>query len=295
MKAEKLKGTGVAIVTPFTTHGDIDFVSLERLLEHLIKGGVEYLVVQGTTGESVTLTEEERMVLFSFVREKVNGRVGLVAGVGGNDTMKTAKQMRSFVLEGYQAILSVTPYYNKPTQEGLYRHFAYLSKHTPLPIILYNVPGRTSVNLLPETTLRLAKEFSNIIGIKEASGNVEQIMQIIKQQPEGFLVISGDDNLTMPLVAAGAVGVISVVANVFPQPYSDMVRAALAGDLGRARKLHYSLMDLTNLLFAEGNPAGAKAALQLLGICEGTVRLPLVEASEVLVNKIAERMKVLQA
>lgn len=295
MKAEKLKGTGVAIVTPFTTHGDIDFVSLERLLEHLIKGGVEYLVVQGTTGESVTLTEEVRMVLFSFVREKVNGRVGLVAGVGGNDTMKTAKQMRSFVLEGYQAILSVTPYYNKPTQEGLYRHFAYLSKHTPLPIILYNVPGRTSVNLLPETTLRLAKEFSNIIGIKEASGNVEQIMQIIKQQPEGFLVISGDDNLTMPLVAAGAVGVISVVANVFPQPYSDMVRAALAGDLGRARKLHYSLMDLTNLLFAEGNPAGAKAALQLLGICEGTVRLPLVEASEVLVNKIAERMKVLQA
>jgi 4-hydroxy-tetrahydrodipicolinate synthase len=295
MKTEKLKGTGVAIVTPFTTHGDIDFVSLERLLEHLIKGGVEYLVVQGTTGESVTLTEEERMVLFSFVREKVNGRVGLVAGIGGNDTMKTAKQMRAFDLEGYQAILSVTPYYNKPTQEGLYRHFAYLAEHTPLPIILYNVPGRTSVNLLPETTLRLANEFSNIIGIKEASGNVEQIMQIIKQQPEGFLVISGDDNLTMPLVAAGAVGVISVVANVFPQPYSDMVRAALAGELERARKLHYSLMDLTNLLFAEGNPAGAKAALQLLGICEGTVRLPLVEASEVLVNKIAERMKVLQS
>jgi 4-hydroxy-tetrahydrodipicolinate synthase len=295
MKTEKLKGTGVAIVTPFTTHGDIDFVSLERLLEHLIKGGVEYLVVQGTTGESVTMTDQERMVLFSFVREKVDGRVGLVAGVGGNDTMKTAKQMKAFDLEGYQTILSVTPYYNKPTQEGLYRHFAYLAEHSPLPIILYNVPGRTSVNLLPETTLRLANEFSNIIGVKEASGNVEQIMQIIMHQPVGFLVISGDDNLTMPLVAAGAVGVISVVANVFPKQYSDMVRAALAGDLGRARKLHYSLMDLTNLLFAEGNPAGAKAALQLLGICEGTVRLPLVEASEALVNKIAERIKVLQS
>jgi 4-hydroxy-tetrahydrodipicolinate synthase len=240
MNTEKLKGTGVAIVTPFTTHGDIDFVSLERLLEHLIKGGVEYLVVQGTTGESVTMTDQERMVLFSFVREKVDGRVGLVAGVGGNDTMKTAKQMKAFDLEGYQAILSVTPYYNKPTQEGLYRHFAYLAEHTPLPIILYNVPGRTAVNLLPETTLRLAKGFSNIIGIKEASGNVEQIMQIIMHKPKGFLVISGDDNLTMPLVAAGAVGVISVVANVFPQQYSDMVRATLAGDLAHARKLHYS-------------------------------------------------------
>jgi 4-hydroxy-tetrahydrodipicolinate synthase len=294
MNTEKLKGTGVAIVTPFTTHGDIDFVSLERLLEHLIKGGVEYLVVQGTTGESVTMTDQERMVLFSFVREKVDGRVGLVAGVGGNDTMKTAKQMKAFDLEGYQAILSVTPYYNKPTQEGLYRHFAYLAEHTPLPIILYNVPGRTAVNLLPETTLRLAKGFSNIIGIKEASGNVEQIMQIIMHKPKGFLVISGDDNLTMPLVAAGAVGVISVVANVFPQQYSDMVRATLAGDLVHARKLHYSLMDLTNLLFAEGNPAGAKAALQLLGICEATVRLPLVEASETLTNRIVEQIKVLQ-
>jgi 4-hydroxy-tetrahydrodipicolinate synthase len=295
MNTEKLKGTGVAIVTPFTSRGDIDFVALEKLIEHLISGKVEYLVVQGTTGESVTLTEEERSAIFSFVREKVDGRVTLVAGIGGNDTLKTVKLIKDFDAVGYSAILSVTPYYNKPTQEGLYKHFALLANNAPLPIILYNVPGRTSVNLLPETTLRLAKEFSNIVAIKEASGNVEQIMSIILNKPEGFLVISGDDNLTMPLLSAGAVGVISVVANVFPKQYSDMVRATMVGDLATARQLHYSLVDLTNLLFVEGNPAGAKAALHVLGICGKTVRLPLVEASDVLTKKIEERLRVINS
>ena len=290
MNRKTILGTGVAIVTPFTPKGDIDFVSLERLIEHLISGGVDYLVVQGTTGESVTLTEEERIVLFTFVKEKVSGRIPLVAGIGGNDTMKTLKAFQDFDREGYSAILSVTPYYNKPTQEGLFRHYEVLAKNSSLPIILYNVPGRTSVNLLPETTLKLARTFSNIVAIKEASGNMEQIMSIISNKPAGFVVISGDDNLTLPLISAGAEGVISVTANVMPKAYSDMVRFAMAGNFEAAAKLHYSMMDLTNMLFAEGNPAGAKAALHSLGICGKTVRLPLVEASESLSKKIAEKL-----
>lgn len=290
MNRKKIIGTGVAIVTPFTANADVDFVSLERLIEHLIAGKVDYLVVQGTTGESVTLSDEERVAVYDFVREKVNGRLPLVAGIGGNDTMKTLKAFQEFQSDGYAAILSVTPYYNKPTQEGLYRHYEVLAKNTPLPIILYNVPGRTSVNMLPETTLRLAADFESIVAIKEASGNMEQIMSIVLNKPKDFVVISGDDNLTLPLISAGAEGVISVTANVLPQLYSDMVREALRHDFGSAAPKHYAMMELTNLLFAEGNPAGAKAALHQLGICAKTVRLPLVAASENLSKKIAEKL-----
>jgi 4-hydroxy-tetrahydrodipicolinate synthase len=271
-----LQGTGVAIVTPFTSTGHVDFFGLAKLIQHLLKGKVDYIVVLGTTGESVTLNQDEKKQVVEFVLQKVNKKIPVVLGLGGNNTQEIIQNITTTDFSGIAAILSVSPYYNKPSQEGIYQHYKAIAAHSPVPVILYNVPGRTSSNLLPETTLRLANDFSNIIGIKEASGNMEQCMRIIQSRRKNFLVISGDDNLTLPLIAAGADGVISVVANAFPKDFSNMVRSALKGDFNVSRKLHYKLMSITDQLFADGNPGGVKIALQQLGICQPYLRLPLV-------------------
>lgn len=279
-KTVNFKGTGVAIVTPFTKTGEVDYEALTKLIEHLIKGKVEYLVVLGTTGETATLTSEEKDKVVAHVIKTTKNRVPLVLGVGGNNTMELVKKMKTTDLSAFSAILSVSPYYNKPSQEGIYQHYKAISKASPLPIILYNVPGRTASNIAWNTTIRLAKEFKNIIAIKEASGNIEQCMKIIKNRPANFLVISGDDNLTLPLIACGGNGVISVVANGYPKDFSDMVRAALKHDLKTAQKLHYKLVDITDQLFADGNPGGIKALLHLKNITKPYVRLPLVEPND---------------
>lgn len=276
-KTVNFKGTGVAIVTPFTPSGEVDYNALTKLVEHLIKGKVEYLVVLGTTGETATLTSEEKDKVVAHVIKVTKKRVPLVLGVGGNNTMELVKKLKTADLSAFSAILSVSPYYNKPSQEGIYQHYKAIAKASPLPIILYNVPGRTASNMAWDTTIRLAKEFKNIIAIKEASGNIEQCMKIIKHRPSGFLVISGDDNLTLPMIACGGDGVISVVANAYPKDFSDMVRSALKYDLKTAQKLHYKLMEITEQLFADGNPGGIKTVLELKKIATSTVRLPLVE------------------
>ena len=286
-----LTGTGVAIVTPFKKNGTVDFPALKKLVNHLINGKVEYLVVMGTTGESVTLSKEEKQEVMDCVVKENKKRVPLVLGVGGNNTSEIVKQIEKLDSKNFSAILSVSPYYNKPSQEGIYQHYKAISKASKLPIILYNVPGRTSSNISADTTLRLAKDFKNIVAIKEASGNLAQCMQIINGRPKNFLVISGDDNLTLPIIACGGDGVISVVANAYPKDFSDMVRAALNDDLDTARKLHYKLMDFTDLLFADGNPGGIKCALNALKIAETYVRLPLVEPNDKVKQKIKEFVK----
>lgn len=286
-----LTGTGVAIVTPFKKDGSIDFNGLKKLVNHLINGKVEYLVVMGTTGESVTLNKEEKQKVIDCVAKENRKRVPLVLGVGGNDTAEIAKQVSKVDSKIFSAILSVSPYYNKPSQEGIYQHYKAVSKASKLPIILYNVPGRTSSNIAWETTIRMAKDFKNIIAIKEASGSVEQCMRIINNRPKNFLVISGDDNLTLPIIAAGGDGVISVVANAFPKDFSDMVRAAIEDDMAKARKLHYRLMDITDQLFADGNPGGIKYALSLLKICDTNLRLPLVEPNDKVKQKLKNLIK----
>lgn len=286
-----LTGTGVAIVTPFKKNGTIDFTALKKLVNHLINGQVEYLVVLGTTGESVTLSKQEKQEVMDFVVKENKNRLPLVLGVGGNNTAEVVEQIKKVDTKAFSAILSVSPYYNKPSQEGIYQHYKAISKASKLPIILYNVPGRTSSNMTAETTVRLAKEFKNIIAVKEASGNLAQCMQIINNRPKNFLVISGDDNLTLPIIACGGDGVISVVANASPKDYSDMVRAALNDDLNTARKLHYKLMDFTDLLFADGNPGGIKYALSLLKITDTYVRLPLVEPNSGVKQKLKDSLK----
>ena len=283
----KLYGTGVALVTPFNPDGSVDFDGLKNLINHTITGRVEYLVSLGTTGETATLTKEEKAAIWKFTKDTVNGRVGLVAGIGGNNTLEVIENLKSFDKKGYTAILSVAPYYNKPNQEGIVKHYQMLAKNAPLPIILYNVPGRTGTNMSVETTLRLAKE-KNIAGIKEASGNMDQIMSILKHKPKEFMVISGDDALTLPLIALGANGVISVVANAWPKDYAQMVRLALKGDFEKARKLHFKLTDIINLLFVDGSPGGIKAALKIKGICEDYVRLPLANVNDSVFKKIKE-------
>lgn len=285
------KGTGVAIVTPFKKNGAVDFNALEKLVEHLIKGKVEYIVVMGTTGESVTLSKEEKIAVTEHIVNTVKGRIPVVLGIGGNNTAEVIHSMEKTDLSGISAILSVCPYYNRPNQEGLYQHFSSIAKASPLPILLYNVPGRTSSNLTDETTLRLAHEFKNIIGIKEASGNFGQIMNILKNRPKNFLVISGDDLITLPLIACGADGVISVVANAYPKDFSEMTRQALAGNFDEARKLHYKLTNITNLLFADGSPGGVKAALKMMGLTSDYVRLPLVNINEKVYSALAKEMK----
>ena len=267
---------GVALITPFKSDESIDYDALARLVEHLIKNGTDYLVVCGTTAETPTLTEQEKEDLAHFVVQCNAGRLPIVLGLGGNNTKAVVEKLNSADFSGIDAILSVTPYYNKPSQEGLYQHFAAISKASPLPVILYNVPGRTGVNLLADTTLRLAKEFSNICAIKEASGNFTQIDDIIKNKPKEFMVISGDDGITFPLITLGAVGVISVIGNAFPREFSRMVRLALKGDYDNARQIHYHFTDLIQLLFVEGNPAGVKSMLAVMGFIENKLRLPLV-------------------
>ena len=290
----KLKGTGVAIVTPFHKYGTIDFNSLKKLIEHLITNNVNYLVVMGTTGESVVLSKDEKNALINFVVEEVDKRVPIVLGIGGNYTQLVKDTILSTNLEGIDAILSVSPYYNKPQQKGIYLHYKEIAGVSPLPIILYNVPGRTNSNISAETTLEIAKNFDNIIGIKEASGDLNQIMKIIMNKPKGFLVISGDDILTLPIMAIGGDGVISVTANAFPKEYSEMVSLCLRKNIRQALELHYKLFDFTNEIFADGSPSGIKAALEILGLCSNNLRLPLVKVNKSIQLKLQEHISKLK-
>ena len=279
-------GTGIAIVTPFHTDGSIDWTNFEKLIEFWLAGKVEYLVVLGTTGESATVHGEEKQELFRFVAKQVNRRVPLVAGIGGNDTREVIHGFQHFDLTGYTAILSVAPYYNKPNQEGLYQHYKALDAATPLPIMMYNVPGRTGQNLTADTQLRIARDCPNVFATKEASGNLDQIMQIIKEKPEHFMVISGDDALTLPMMALGAEGVTSVVANAYPLEFSEMVRACLQGDYATARTLHYQLTDIIASMFAEGSPSGVKFYLAEMGLCQHAFRQPVWPVSASLQSRI---------
>lgn len=271
-----LKGMGVALITPFKQDKSIDYDALARLLEYQIKSGVDYLVVLGTTAETATLTPAERQAVKEFVVERVAQRVPLVIGIGGNNTMALVEELKTTDLSPFSAVLSVVPYYNKPSQEGIYQHYKAIVEASPLPVILYNVPGRTGVNMTAETTLRLAREFSNIVGVKEASGNITQMDDIIKNKREDFMVISGDDGITFPLITLGAVGVISVIGNAFPKEFAKMVRLALGGDFEKALLIHHRFTELFSLLFVDGNPAGVKCLLNAMGYIENELRLPLV-------------------
>jgi 4-hydroxy-tetrahydrodipicolinate synthase len=283
-----LTGTGTALVTPFHKDGSIDFQSLEKLVAHQIKGKVDYLVVLGTTGESVTLSKDEKKAVAGFVLEAADGKIPVVLGIGGNNTRECIDTFNSYDLDGFSAILSVSPYYNKPIQKGILEHYRCIAAASPLPVILYNVPGRTGSNILPETTLKLANEIENVVAIKEASGSMEQIMKIIKNKPKDFIVISGDDAITFPLIAVGASGVISVVSNAYPKDFSEMVRQALAGNYDKARTLHYKLVDIIEALFVEGNPGGIKAMLKHMKLMGDFVRLPLYPVSKKTSDRLAE-------
>ena len=283
-----LKGTGVALITPFQQNLEIDFTALEKLINYDINNGCEYLVTLGTTGETPTLDAEEKNAIIHFTYEVVKDRVPIVVGVGGNSTKEVCNNLQSYPLHKAAAVLSASPYYNKPSQEGIYQHYKALAEASPKPVILYNVPGRTGSNIAASTTLRLAAEVENIAGIKEASGNMIQCMHILKDRPERFLVVSGDDHLTLPLIACGMDGVISVAANCFPKEFSEMVRLALHDDLNKARPLHYQCLEGNDLLFAENNPAGVKAFLAELGIIENVLRLPLVPLSKDLHKKVKD-------
>ena len=276
---QKFKGTGVAIVTPFKANKSVDYTALEKLVNHLVDNGINYIVVQGTTGESVTLSKEEKKETLAFIIKVNNGRLPIVLGIGGNCTQTVKDTIESTDLNGVDALLSVSPYYNKPTQEGIYQHYKSVSEVSPLPIILYNVPGRTSSNVAPETTVRLANDFKNIIAVKEASGNLEQCMTIIQNKPKDFLVLSGDDALVLPFMVCGGDGVISVIANAFPKGFSDMTAAALTGDFNLAKELHYKHFEIIHYLFVDGNPAGVKEVLKMLSVTGNDVRLPLVNVT----------------
>ena len=278
---------GVALITPFNNDETIDFDALARLVEHLIKNGTDYLVVCGTTAETPTLTNAEKEEVTRFVLQCAAGRLPIVLGVGGNNTKAVVEKLQTYDFTGIDAILSVTPYYNKPSQEGLYQHYAAIAKASPVPVVLYNVPGRTGVNMTAETTLRLAKEFSVICAVKEASGNFKQIDDIIKNKPSDFMVISGDDGITFPLITLGAVGVISVIGNAFPREFSRMVRLALSGDYANALDIHHRFTELFNLLFVDGNPAGVKCMLSAMGLIENKLRLPLVPTRITTYEKIS--------
>ncbi len=283
-----LKGMGVALITPFKTDKSVDYDALARLLEYQIKNGVDYLVVLGTTAETATLTQQEKKDLRSFIAERVNGRVPLVIGIGGNNTMSVVEEIKTTDLSHFSAILSVVPYYNKPSQEGIYQHYSAIASASPLPVILYNVPGRTGVNMTAETTLRLARDHENIIGVKEASGNISQMDEIIKSKKPDFMVISGDDGITFPLLTLGAVGVISVIGNAFPREFSRMVRLALNGDFANALLIHHRFTELFSLLFVDGNPAGVKCLLHEMGYIENELRLPLVPTRIATYEKIRQ-------
>lgn len=282
------KGAGVALITPFNADLTVDEQGLRKLVRLQIEGGTDFLVVQGTTGENPVLSPEEKAHVLDIVADENNGELPIVFGVGGNNTMAIVNQLKNINHDAIDGILSVSPYYNKPTQEGIYQHFKAIAEATELPIILYNVPGRTSSNMTAETTLRLAREFDNVVAVKEASGSLDQIMHILQDAPEGFDVISGDDNLTFPMIVSGAQGVISVSCNAFPEVFSTMVKAALTDDNETARENHYKLFNITNMMFAEGNPAGVKVCLKERGICETHLRLPLVNVSAGLEAKLIE-------
>jgi len=286
MIRDLLKGTGVALVTPFARDLSVDYAALERLISFVIDGGVQYVVSLGTTGETATLSSEEKLEIFNFTYEKVQSRVPIVVGIGGNNTQAVLKDIETYPLENAAAILSVSPYYNKPSQEGLYQHYKAMAKATTKPIILYNVPGRTGSNILPETAIRLATDFDNISGMKEASGDMVQCMHLLKEKPRDFFVTSGDDHLALPLIACGMEGVISVAANCFPKDVSELVNAALNNDYQLARTLQLNLLEGFDLLFAENNPAGVKAFLTELGIIENYLRPPLVPLSSIYFEKL---------
>ncbi len=284
---QSLSGTGVAIVTPFHFSGETDFGSLRKLLNNIIENGVDFIVGLGTTSEAVTLTSEEKKEVMKYVIETVDSRIPVVMGIGGNNTRSVIEEIDNTDFTGISAILSVAPYYNKPNQRGIYEHFKTISEHSPVPIILYNVPGRTSSNISAETTLKLAKDFKNIAAIKEASGDFDQIMKIIQSKPDGFNVLSGDDALTLPMISLGAEGVISVIANGYPEQFSKMVNLARIGDIEDARNIHYELISIINLIFEDGNPAGIKAVLEILGIMGNNLRLPMVPVNHDLYMKLA--------
>lgn len=276
MDSFSLSGLGVALITPFREDKSIDYEALGRVTEYIIKGGADFIVVLGTTGETPSLSQSEKEEIKEFVKKRNDGRVPLVLGVGGNNTAALVEELRNLNEEGFSAILSVVPYYNKPSQEGIYMHYKALAEASPLPLILYNVPGRTGVNMTTATTLRIAREIPNVIGIKEASGNFTQIEEIIKNKPESFNVISGDDGITYPLMTLGAKGVISVIGNAFPKEFGKMVRLCSKGDFDSALPIHFKFTELFNLMFVDGNPAGVKCTLHQLGLIENELRLPLV-------------------
>ena len=283
---QSLIGTGVALVTPFKKDFSVDTEALQRIVDFVIDGGVEYLVVLGTTAESATLSAQEKQVVIDTVIEANKNRLPLVLGVGGNNTMEVVEELKTRDLSKFSAILSVSPYYNKPTQEGIYQHFKAVASASPIPIILYNVPGRTASNMLPSTVIRLANDFKNIVAIKEAAGDIVQAMQLIKNKPDGFLVISGDDMITLPMVLAGGSGVISVIGEGFPKQFSEMVHLGLNKRVEEAYKLHYLLADCIDLIFEQGNPAGIKEVFKTLGLSDNVVRLPLVNVNEDLANRL---------
>lgn len=283
---KKLKGTGVAIVTPFKNDSSIDFAAFGRVVNHVIDGGINYIVVMGTTGESVTLTKDERKAIICYILEAIDNRVPLVVGIGGNNTQEIINQVRNLDLSGVDAILSVAPYYNKPNQRGIFQHFKAIATWSPIPVIIYNVPGRTGSNISAETCLQLARECENIVAIKEASGNMEQIMKIIKDKPENFSVISGDDLNALPIIAAGGSGLISVLANAFPAQWTEMVNQCLKSNYKAAREIHFRFLEMIELLFIDGSPAGVKAILNIMNLCQNNLRLPLVPVSRTIYSRI---------
>jgi 4-hydroxy-tetrahydrodipicolinate synthase len=287
----KFVGTGVALVTPFNSDLSIDHAALANIVNYNIENGTDYLVICGTTAESVTLTKQEKKEVIATISKANNGRLPLVLGIGGNNTMAIIDEIKSTDLRDIDAILSVSPYYSKPTQEGIYQHFKAIAEASPIDIILYNVPGRTSKNVEVETTLRLANDFKNIVAVKEAGNNVAQYLELIKNKPEDFLIISGDDDLALSVTLAGGAGVISVIGQAFPKEFSNMIRLGLKGDAKEAYKLHYKLMDVIGYIFEENNPAGIKAVFEALNLCQDTVRLPLVPASKALKSRISDFVK----
>lgn len=289
-----LTGTGVAVVTPFKKSGKVDFDALTKVINHIIKGKCEYLVIMGTTGESPTLTKDEKKSILKHAIKVAAKRVPVVYGVGGNSTHEVTHALETTDFSGVNAVLSVAPYYNKPNQRGLYEHYKHVAQASPLPVIMYNVPGRTGMNMTADTTLKLAHDFPRLVAMKEASGNLEQIMAIIKDAPKDFLTISGDDLLTLPMIAAGAQGVISVVANAFPKKFSDMVRLCLAGKFDKAAPLHYDLMRVTQLFFSDGSPGGVKASLEAQKLCRADLRLPLMPVNDSVRDGIIRETKKLR-
>lgn len=284
---QSLVGTGVALVTPFKKDFSVDVEALQRIVNFQIDNGIDYLVVLGTTAESATLSQDEKELVIKTIVETNNKRLPLVLGVGGNNTAKVVEELKTRDLSDFVAILSVSPYYNKPTQEGIYQHFKMIAEASPIPVILYNVPGRTASNMLPSTVIRLANDFKNIVAIKEAAGDIVQAMKLIQNKPKDFHVISGDDMITLPMVLAGGSGVISVIGEGFPKQFSDMVRLGLQRKTDEAYQLHYQLADSIDMIFEQGNPAGIKEIFSLLGLSENTVRLPLVNVNEDLANRLA--------